>query len=72
MCIYGVRDSKKTRQIQNKGWKEGLDAREIVKLSVEDEGGNGDVPRDNEELSARKRAGKEGKKGRGRCWRVEK
>ena len=57
------RDFKQKEQIQNKGWKEGLHAREIVKLRVEDEGGNGGVPRDNEEVSARKRAGKEGKKG---------
>ena len=57
------RDSKKNGQIQNKGWKEGLDAREIVKLRVEDEGGNGGVPRENGGVSARKRAVKEGKKG---------
>ena len=56
------RNSKEKGQIQNKGWKEVLDAREIVKLSVKDEGDNGGVPRDNEEVSARKRAGKAGKK----------
>ena len=54
------RDSKKKEQIKNKGWKEGLDAREIVKLRVEDEGGNGSVPRENGGVSARKRAVKEG------------
>ena len=31
------RDSKKKGQIQNNGWKDVLDAREIVKLRVEDE-----------------------------------
>ena len=56
------RDSKKKGQIQNKGWNEVLNARELVKLRVEDEGGNGGVPRDNGGVSARKRAGKEGKK----------
>ena len=40
-----------------------MDAKEIVKLRVEDEGGNGGVPRDNGGVSARKRSGKAGKKG---------
>ena len=57
------RDSKKKRHIQNKGWKDVLDAREIVKLRVEDDGGNGGVPRDYGGVSARKRAGKAAKKG---------
>ena len=40
-----------------------MDTREIVKLRVEDEGGNGGVPRDNGGVSAKKRTGKESKKG---------
>ena len=49
------RDYKKKGQIPNKGWKDVLDAREIVKLRVEYEGGNGGVPRDNGGVSARKK-----------------
>ena len=46
-----------------KWWKDVFDAREIVKLRVKDDGGNGGVSRGNGGVSARKRAGKAGKKG---------
>ena len=53
------RDRSKTRG----GRKFLRKLKRIVEERVEQEGSNGGVPRDNEGVSARKRAGKEGKKG---------
>ena len=49
------------KDTEKKGWKEVFEAR--IDLKVEHEIGNGGMSRDNGGVSARKRAGKEGKKG---------
>ena len=60
------------RHIESKGCKEDLTLEYIEEKVEQDDGGDGGVPRDNGGVSARKQAGKDGKKGRGRCWSVEK
>ena len=58
----GKRNRSKRRG-ERKFWMQGEREREIVMLRMEHEEDNGGVPRDNGGVSARKRAGKEGKKG---------